>query len=280
VTKIDQFESVFKAAAKTSFQYEPFELPSVLVVTDVDGAQSEGILSSFKNKLQYCCDESTKWTILGADQSRNIPQLVEEVERRASSLICTYRYLHEDEKWENSLGDHTVALTQQTKSPVLIWPDLPDAENLSNFETVMAMTDHLTGDHRLVNAAATLVDDDGKLDLVNVEDEMNFERYMQVIEKIPEIDTDIAREKILNQLFKENKDYIHSCQQILKEHKPQLGVAETVLLGHHLREYRRLVEAHNVDLLVMHTKDEDQLAMHGLAYPLAVELKQTPLLML
>ena len=35
-----------------------------------------------------------------------------------------------------------------------------------------------------------------------------------------------------------------------------------------------------VDLLVMNTKDEDQLAMHGLAYPLAVELRQIPLLML
>lgn len=30
----------------------------------------------------------------------------------------------------------------------------------------------------------------------------------------------------------------------------------------------------------MNTKDEDQLAMHGLAYPLAVELREIPLLML
>jgi hypothetical protein len=30
----------------------------------------------------------------------------------------------------------------------------------------------------------------------------------------------------------------------------------------------------------MNTKDEDQLAMHGLAYPLAVELRDIPLLML
>jgi len=30
----------------------------------------------------------------------------------------------------------------------------------------------------------------------------------------------------------------------------------------------------------LNTKDEDQLAMHGLAYPLAVELRQIPLLML
>jgi hypothetical protein len=30
----------------------------------------------------------------------------------------------------------------------------------------------------------------------------------------------------------------------------------------------------------MNTKDEDQLAMHGLAYPLAIELRTIPLLML
>ncbi len=30
----------------------------------------------------------------------------------------------------------------------------------------------------------------------------------------------------------------------------------------------------------MHTKDEDQMAMHGMAYPLAIELRQIPLLLL
>jgi hypothetical protein len=29
----------------------------------------------------------------------------------------------------------------------------------------------------------------------------------------------------------------------------------------------------------MHTRDQDQLAMHGLAYPLAVELRHIPLLL-
>ena len=30
----------------------------------------------------------------------------------------------------------------------------------------------------------------------------------------------------------------------------------------------------------MYTKDDEQLAMHGIAYPLAVELRATPLLLL
>ena len=47
-----------------------------------------------------------------------------------------------------------------------------------------------------------------------------------------------------------------------------------------MTQYQRLIEEHKVDLLVFHTKDEDQLAMHGLAYPLAVELRHIPLLMI
>jgi hypothetical protein len=47
-----------------------------------------------------------------------------------------------------------------------------------------------------------------------------------------------------------------------------------------LGEYRRLITEHRVDLLVFNTLDDDQLAMHGLAYPLAAELRQIPLLML
>ena len=41
-----------------------------------------------------------------------------------------------------------------------------------------------------------------------------------------------------------------------------------------------MIDEHQVDLLVVNTKDEDQLAMHGLAYALSVELRSTPILML
>ena len=53
-----------------------------------------------------------------------------------------------------------------------------------------------------------------------------------------------------------------------------------VKLGHQLADYRGLVEENEIDLLVMYTKDDEQLAMHGIAYPLAVELRATPLLLL
>ncbi len=53
-----------------------------------------------------------------------------------------------------------------------------------------------------------------------------------------------------------------------------------VAMGDRIEEYRRLIDDHRIDLLVLNTLDGDQLAMHGQAYPLAVELRNIPLLML
>ena len=59
-----------------------------------------------------------------------------------------------------------------------------------------------------------------------------------------------------------------------------MAVEQVVVFGHHLAEYKRLIERHAVDLLVLNTKDDQQLAMRGMAYALAVELREIPLLML
>ncbi len=57
-------------------------------------------------------------------------------------------------------------------------------------------------------------------------------------------------------------------------------VTSEVKLGHLLPAYSGLVTDHGADLLVLNTKDDDQLAIHGLAYPLMVELRQVPMLLL
>jgi hypothetical protein len=107
-----------------------------------------------------------------------------------------------------------------------------------------------------------------------------FDRYLDTIAKIPEIETETARELIERQLLKEPGDYIQSCRSAITRQGLPVTIEAIVTLGRRLVEYRRLIESHGVDLLVLNTFDEDQLAMHGLAYPLAVELRQIPLLML
>ena len=60
----------------------------------------------------------------------------------------------------------------------------------------------------------------------------------------------------------------------------QAEIRSIVTMGERIEEYRRLVEDHRVDLLVLNTMDAGQLAMHGKAYALAVALRGIPLLLL
>ena len=57
-------------------------------------------------------------------------------------------------------------------------------------------------------------------------------------------------------------------------------IEDIIDFGHHISEYKKLILDHKIDLLIMNAKDEDQLAMHGMVYPLAIESRQIPLLML
>jgi len=145
---------------------------------------------------------------------------------------------------------------------------------------VMVMTDHLVGDHMLVNWAARFTDEGGRLVLSNVEDDAALERFVEVVSRIPSIDTDNARVAIQDRLERDARDFMESCSEEIMRAELPISVESVVTHGHHLTEYSRLVEQHEADLLVMHTKDEDQLAMHGLAYPLAIEVRTVPLLLL
>ena len=144
----------------------------------------------------------------------------------------------------------------------------------------MAITDHMLGDHRLVNYAVRFTGADGTLWLTHIENEIVFDRYLDAISKIPSIDTDPARAALSRQLLKDAKEYIEGCRTSLREAGVPLTVEPLVTFGHHLADYRKLIEEHKVDLLVLNTNEEDQLAMHGIAYALAVELRQIPLLLL
>ncbi len=184
------------------------------------------------------------------------------------------------------MGEHLDVLTQVAHPPVLLLPH-PGGDAfekavaaVSGRSVVMAMTDHLTGDHRLVNCAILFTGAAGRLHLTNIEDKATFDRYIDTISKIASIDTDETRETLLEQLLKEPRDYIGSCRKACEDQGIRIEIEETVLLGEHLAEYKRLVEGKGVQLLVLNTKDADQLAMHGLAYPLAVELNHVPMLLL
>jgi hypothetical protein len=280
---VDQFESVFKAAAKTPYAYEPVKIERVAVLTDLDQDQADALTQRVRDWLAVL-GEGITWQAMPEGRTRTVDQLLEAIRENEPDLLVTYRNLHSPGwQWPHTLGRRLDTLTQATHKPVLVIPHPEDDaldRAMQDTNRVMAMADHLSGDHRLVNYAMRFTQPGGVMYLTHVEDEQTFARYIDAISKIPSIDTDNAREQILAQLLKEPTDYIESCRRVLDEHDIDISTQRIVTTGHHLSTYQLLVEQHTVDLLVINTKDEDQSAMHGLAHPLAMELRTTPLLML
>ena len=286
MTQVDQFESVFRAASKPVFHPAAVELERVLVVTDLPPSEAEAFGQRIEAFLRHATSvESATFTTIAGVEARSTGQLLQLVEDSAPSLVCAYRNLFSDGwKWPHSLGEALDLLTQTTEAPVLVLPNPKEGSEaehaLQNVNQVMAVTDHLAGDDRLVNWAVAMTQDQGTLTLSHVEDETVFERYIDIIGKIPSIDTDSARESIKARLLKEPRDYIESVREVLAKGGAPVSVQAEIRLGNHLSDYRAMVHDHEVDLLVLNTRDDEQLAMHGLAYPIAVELRNIPLLML
>lgn len=287
MTILDHFESAFRSASKDTFSWSPPVLTKILVVTDLDAegsAKYEARIRAFLSGVLAEAD-AAQWRLVSGDEYAAVAELHELVQGWAPDLICTYRNLHSSAwSFEFSLGEFIHVLTQATTVPVLIAPHPKQgkvAEHaLQDTNVVMAMTDHLTGSERLVNFAAAMTQARGKLWLSHVEDELAYDRIMEAISKIPQIQTDVARELIRDKLLKQPTDYVEACRTTIAEHRPELEVKALVLMGHHLSTYQQLIRDHEVDLLVMNTKDDDQLAMHGMAYPIAVEIRDVPLLLL
>lgn len=286
MSTLDRFESVFNAAAREVFAQQPVEIGRVLLVHDLAEALQDDFLYLAKGFLSVLeARDKPEWELFGGDAPFSVREVLNAVEQARPDLVVTYRHLHSAVgEWPHSLGEHVDVLTQATSTPVLVLPhpgrrDVP-GHVLKNTDRVMAVTDHLAGDHRLVSHAAHFTQDGGTLYLAHVEDDTVFERYIAAIGKIPDLDTDIAREEIRARLVEDPTEYIESCRTGLARGNQHLTVESRVKLGHQLADYRGLVEENEIDLLVMYTKDDEQLAMHGIAYPLAVELRTTPLLML
>ena len=283
---LDQFQSVFNAAAKEMFTPQPVAIGRVLIVHDLPEPLQDYFLylaKGFLSALEQ--DAKMEWELFGGTNRFAVKAVLDAVEKSRPDLIVTYRHLHCDAAdLPYGLGAHVDVLTQAASTPVLILPD-PDRKNLSNHslkntDCVMAVTDHLAGDHRLVSYASEFTEPGGTLYLAHVEDAAVFDRYIRAISKIPDLDTDTAQEQLKARLLKDPHDYVESCRAGLAVQARGIRVEGRVKLGCQLSDYRELVDENEIDLLVMYTKDEDQMAMHGVAYPLAVELRETPLLML
>lgn len=285
MSELDQFESVFRSAVRSPYIYEKMDVKKVLVVTDLDTQKGEALLDTVRQFLSAIERDALEWKLITRDQFSLTSELLQIVEAEQADLICTYRNL-QSLAWQfpHSLGEYVDVLLQLTPTPVMILPH-PDAGFASEHAMlrttkVMALTDHLDQDHRLVNSALHFTQDQGSLFLVHIEDQNYFDRIVDALSKISTIETESACWALKQQLLKQPRQYIESCRQILLEKFPSIKVEEILGFGHRIKEFKQYIEQYEIDLLAMNTKDDDQLAMHGMAYPLAIELRQIPLLML
>ena len=286
MAELDEFESIFKSASKRRYEHAPVEIRRALVITDLGGDAARLFSKDVRDFLSGVLPaDSIEWVEAEGGEYADVGDLLERIEALRPDLICTYRNLHGRARgYPFSLGAHVDVLTQATPTPVLLLPPPTEDDRLApsckSTKEVTVLTDHLTGADQLIHWAVRIADPSGRLFLVHLEDDATFDRYIEVISKLPSIPTDIARHDIAKQLLKEPTDYIRSIVEGLQEASSSLAVESVVEMGHHIADVERLVKDHAVDLVVMNTKDDDQLAMHGLAYALAVELRDLPLLML
>jgi len=280
---LDLFESVFKSAIKPRFRHTEPSIDRSLIITDL--AQDE--VKEFSSLVQQLLSHQkiNEWEIISGDQYHSTLDLLSLVEDRTIDLICCYRNLH-SQAWQHphSLGSHLDVLIQKASTPVLVLPhpqaDYAYQRAYDGIQQVLAITDHMTDDDQLVSYAAKFTAPNGHLHLAHIEDDIIFARYMEAIGKIATIDTQSAEVALRHQLLKYPREYIDSCKTVLESRYPDMTIGNIVNYGHRLREYLVYVDELKIDLLVIHGKDEDQLAMHGLSYPLAVELRQIPILII
>lgn len=282
---LDQYESVFRASDKARFEYEGIHLEKVLVITDGGTEDSRAMLARLEHFFRDVHKgDRLAFTLWDRSDYSGLRDLLKKVDGFAPDLVVTFRCLTEDEKNPPySLGVYLDVLTQITDYPVLVMPDpeMADFEQATDhLAEVVVVTDHLQGDSALINWGARFVPKGGKLVLAHVEDDAVYARYMDAIGKVPEVPTDAAREHVMAQLLKEPADFIRDVQALFAAENVPIEVLPEVRQGHLVSDYQDVLDAHEGDLLVLHTKDENQRAMKGQAYAIAVEFRHVALLLL
>ena len=279
---IDEFESMFRRAERESFQHVTIPIESVVFVTDQSASESERRRHEIQEFMPLLRGVNS-WREISGDQYSNVAELLAKLDEQQTDMVITYRHLQEQSLVpQHSLGVFLDVLSQVTTIPVLVLPGTsthPEPLTGKLCDRVMVVADHISGDNGLINYGSRMCPDDGTLWLCHVEDDSVFERYMRVIAQIPEIDSDQARGLIETTLLKGAQDFIDTCIVEMQESRPSVTYENRVTRGHFLKQYTELIKSGDIDLLVTNTRDEDQLAMHGLAYSLSVELIGTAMLL-
>lgn len=278
--RLDRFESAFRHAEARLYEPLPVEIARVAYVTDLEGEEATASMAAARGWLRPVdLWEETTWGLLPGGEWDTVETVLGGLERMRPDLVIAHRWLRETAfRPHHSLGVVLDVLTQAQKVPVLVLPEGGEAPR--SLRDVLVLTDHLAECGRLVDWGSRMTATDGRLTMVHIEDGVVFDRYARAISRSADLASEETPQAILAQLLHEPERFIASAREVLAASRPGLEVESVVKVGHGVSELLALVEARHADLLVMDTKSEGQLAMHGTAYALAIELSDTPLLLL
>lgn len=283
--KLDDFDAVFRSAVKDRFALAQPAIDSVVLLTDMLPSDAAELETASKRLLSNAAlPAGLTWRTIGGDEVSSIGDMLELLAELEPDLVICYRHLLGRQKdLKHSLGSAVDTLTQATDVPILLLPPptRPNFEQLvTGLDRVLVITDHVSGDQRLVNWGVALCANKGTLFLAHVEDQAAFERYTEVLRMIPDINTDDTMARLRKKLLGRPADYIGTIAEALADADITETIVPLVTMAHALSDYKRLIEEHDIQLVVMNTKDAAQLAMHGMAYAISVEIQDRPLLLL
>lgn len=285
MSHVDQFESAFRSAIRPIYQPHAITLRRVLVVTDLSPEEAKVLEQSVQEYLHGLSPTgfSIEWDCLTNESFDSTASLLSKVETLSPDLICTYRNLNTaDWRYENSIGSRLDTLINQSTIPVLVIPHpKPNTENiytLNRNKTVVAITDHLTDDHQLIDYSSAFLERQGKLVLVHLEDQLTFDRYLDAISRITTIDTENARQQLASQLLKGPEAFVQSCRERLAN--SGIDVTKIVEFANGIDRFKETIHELETDLLVMKGIDHDQPGIHGLAQRLINETRRIPILVI
>lgn len=275
--KIDHFASLFRAADK-----EQVDIPDVLVsrvalITDVSKEESNKLWERWKGIFPT----PVEIILLDGTMTQSLPLLIEALNGVEVDLVVTYRCLHSDAwKYPYAVGSYIEVLTQIVSFPVLLMPHIhEDMKNYANAKQILLMSSELTKESALVGFANAFATKNSSLLLAQIDDKSMFLRIIDIISKIPQIDTDDAKQYISQRREQEMNDWVFRCKQSLSQKSNAPVVSQIDMLDPSMKQCAEVIEKHKADLVVINTKDDEQLAIHGLAYPIMVQFRHIPLLL-
>ena len=278
MTQIDQFESVFRAAFQDSFQYQKIPLNRLTIVSDLPENEGQDYLNVIRSFLGNSHDQH--FQLLHFKPDDNLDGLDEKLNELRPDLVISYRNLGASkDNTKLTIGENLDFLLHGTSYPILVMPAPQLGIPLINGR-VLTIANDLSKDPLLINYAVAITQPEESNLLLHLEDQGIFDRYMEIISKVPSIDTEDARNKIQRQLMKEPLDYIGSCTQILREANVPIRIVGKTMMGNSLATVRSIITEESIRLLVMRTRHNEQIALHGLAYPILTEIREIPILML